>query len=59
MGIDGIENLQLMGRPGSKTANYFWKCIVTGIRKSVEPDGKWTAWDNEDKTNDTHSQNET
>ena len=19
----------------------------------VEPDGKWTAWDNEDKTNDT------
>ena len=53
--IDGIEKFAADGLPWSEDGEtYFWKMYRTWIQEiHVEPDGKWTAWDNEDKTNDT------
>lgn len=53
--IDGIENFTADGSPWSEDGEtYFWKMYRNWNQEiHVEPDGKWTAWDNEDKTNDT------
>ena len=53
--IDGIENFTADGSPWSEDGEtYFWKMYRNWEQEiHVEPDGKWTAWDNEDKTNDT------
>ncbi|WP_368866826.1 DUF6318 family protein [Rothia mucilaginosa] len=53
--IDGIENFTADGSPWSEDGEtYFWKMYRNWNQEiHVEPDGKWTAWDNEDKTNNT------
>lgn len=53
--IDGIEKFTADGSPWSEDGEtYFWKMYRNWNQEiHVEPDGKWTAWDNEDKTNDT------
>ena len=53
--IDGIEKFTTDGSPWSEDGEtYFWKMYRTWNQEiHVEPDGKWTAWDNGDKTNDT------
>ena len=53
--IDGIEKFAADGSPWSEDGEtYFWKMYRNWNQEiHVEPDGKWTAWDNEDKTNDT------
>ncbi len=53
--IDGIEKFTTDGSPWSEDGEtYFWKMYRNWNQEiHVEPDGKWTAWDNEDKTNDT------
>ncbi|WP_313969073.1 DUF6318 family protein [uncultured Rothia sp.] len=53
--IDGIEKFTADGSPWSEDSEtYFWKMYRNWNQEiHVEPDGKWTAWDNEDKTNDT------
>ena len=53
--IGGIENFTADGSPWSEDGEtYFWKMYRNWNQEiHVEPDGKWTAWDNEDKTNDT------
>ena len=53
--IDGIEKFTADGSPWSENnETYFWKMYRNWNQEiHVEPDGKWTAWDNEDKTNDT------
>lgn len=53
--IDGIENFTADGSPWSEDGEtYFWKMYRNWNQEiHVEPDGKWAAWDNEDKTNNT------
>ena len=53
--IDGIEKFTADGSAWSEDGEtYFWKMYRNWNQEiHVEPDGKWTAWDNEDKTNDT------
>ena len=53
--IDGIEKFTADGSPWSEDGEtYFWKAYRGWNQEiHVEPSGKWTAWDNDDKTNDT------
>lgn len=53
--IDGIEKFTADGSPWSEDGEtYFWKMYRNWNQEiHVEPDGKWAAWDNDDKTNDT------
>lgn len=53
--IDGIEKYTADGSPWSEDGEtYFWKMYRNWNQEiHVEPNGKWAAWDNDDKTNDT------